>query len=202
MLWVTPIMVARGVSAVMQASVFVNFWSSTLTYSSELSGELISVDKKLTTTVYTYLLYGVGAILSPQILGRIQDSKGYKASLTFLVALELIFVSMVIILNELHIFNWWAYFCMFGLGMLDNGIMTFDNIVLGFEFESKITPFGAKNFIENFTVFFVVGALSIFDIEGKGSFRAFYIFFFVFGLASTLLMFWFPYKIETEKVEE
>ena len=89
---------------------------------------------------------------------------------------------------------------MFGLGMLDNSIMTFDNIVLGFEFDSKIAPFGAKNFIENFTVFLVVGALSIFDIEGKASFRAFFIFFFVYALASTLLMFWFPYKTKEEEV--
>ena len=72
---------------------------------------------------------------------------------------------------------------------------------MGFEFESKIIPFSAKNFIENFTVFFVVGALSIFDIEGKGSFRAFYVFFLVFALASTLLMFRFPFK-ESKKADK
>ena len=55
---------------------------------------------------------------------------------------------------------------MFGLGMLDNSVVTLCNVILGFEFDSKIVPFGAKNFIENFTVFFIVGALSIFDIEG------------------------------------
>ena len=101
---------------------------------------------------------------------------------------------MIIVLNEIHMFNNWAFFCMFGLGILENSLMAFINIVLGFEFESKIVPFGAKNFIENFTVFFIVGALSIFDIEGKGSFRAFFIFFFFWGLLSSLLMFHFPYK--------
>ena len=71
MLLITPLMIARGVSAVMMASVFVNFWSSTLTYSASLSGEKISVDRKLTTSVYTYLLYGAGAIISPQVVGKI-----------------------------------------------------------------------------------------------------------------------------------
>ena len=201
MLLITPMMISRGVSAVMMASVFVNFWSSTLTYSASLSGEKISVDRILTTSVYTYLLYGAGAIISPQLVGKIQDSQGYRASMFFILALQIVFVTMVIILNEIHIFNWWAYLCMFGLGMLDNCMMTFINIVLGFEFESKIIPFSAKNFIEGFTVFFVVGALSIFDIEGKGSFRAFYVFFLVFALASTLLMFRFPFK-ESKKADK
>ena len=103
---------------------------------------------------------------------------------------------MIIYLNEIHHFNNWAYFCMFGLGMLDNSYMCFENVVLGFEFESKIVPFGAKNFIETFTVFSGIAIISIFDIEGKGSFRAFYLFFFIFGLLSTLLMIKFPYKIK------
>ena len=49
---------------VMMASVYVNFWSSTLTQSAKLSGKTIAVDEMLTISVQTYLLYGVGAILS------------------------------------------------------------------------------------------------------------------------------------------
>ena len=83
---------------------------------------------------------------------------------------------------------------MFGLGMQDSSVMTFTNIVLGFEFESKIIPFGAKNFIESFTTFFVVGIVSIFDIKGKDQFRIFFCFYLVIGILSTLIMFKFPYK--------
>ena len=81
-----------------------------------------------------------------------------------IVVLELIFIPMFIIINELHQFSFWSYFVMFGLGMLNNSVATYINVVLGFEFDSKIVPFGAKSFIENVAVFSVVAFISIFDI--------------------------------------
>ena len=78
---------------------------------------------------------------------------------------------------------------MFGLGSLNNAVSTFINIVLGFEFESKIVPFGAKSFIENITVFTVVGLISIFDLKSKEDFRVIFVLYLIIGILSTLLLF-------------
>ena len=106
-----------------------------------------------------------------------------------ILCLELVFIPMFVIINEIHLFSFWSYFVMFGLGMLNNSIATFINVVLGFEFESKIVPFGAKSFIENVAVFSVVAFISIFDIQGKDQFRSFFILYFIIAMSSTILMF-------------
>lgn len=64
---------------------------------------------------------------------------------------------------------------MFGLGWLDNTIWCYLNMVVGFEFESKILPFGAKTMVEMLTVTVVAGALSIWNLESIASFRAYWI---------------------------
>ena len=50
---------------------------------------------------------------------------------------------------------------MFVFGIADSTSSTFNSIVLGFEFESKIVPFGAKNFSENLTVFVLLLVLTL-----------------------------------------
>lgn len=100
---------------------------------------------------------------------------------------------MLLVVNEIHQFTLWANVVMFGLGLLDNSTTTFISIVLGFEFESKIVPFGAKNFTQNLTVFIVVANLSIFDISGKDQFRMFFAGYFIIGIISTIMMMFFPY---------
>ena len=60
---------------------------------------------------------------------------------------------------------------------------------LGFEFDSKIIPFGAKGFIENLSTFLIIAAISVvWELKGKANYRAFYVFHFIFSLFSTLLL--------------
>lgn len=49
---------------------------------------------------------------------------------------------------------------MFGLGMVDNAWLSYRNVIIGFEFESKITPFGANGFYESMAVFVGILCLS------------------------------------------
>jgi hypothetical protein len=56
---------------------------------------------------------------------------------------------------------------MFIFGIADSTVSTFNCIVLGFEFESKIIPFGAKNFSENISVFLVLLVLTLSPVETK-----------------------------------
>jgi len=56
---------------------------------------------------------------------------------------------------------------MMGLGMIDNCCLSYITLVLGFEFESKITPFGTKNFLEGLSVFAVLCGISIFGVNNQ-----------------------------------
>ena len=57
---------------------------------------------------------------------------------------------------------------MFGMGWLDNTVWCYLNMVLGFEFESKITPFGAKTMVEMLTVTIVAGFVAMWPLQTIG----------------------------------
>ena len=84
-----------------------------------------------------------------------------------ILAEVIVFYGLLFVINELHVFNTMAYVVMFGIGMIDNKANALTCVILGFEFESNITPFGAKSFYENLMVTLVVGILSISNLETK-----------------------------------
>jgi len=75
---------------------------------------------------------------------------------------------------------------MFGLGCVDNCVLTYQTVLFGSEFKSKIVPFGTRFFIENLTVFLVLSILSVYPPETIGSYRAYYIFYLALSILSTL----------------
>ena len=79
----------------------------------------------------------------------------------------MIYGPILLIQNENQIFDWTAYLIMFGCGMIYNSEWSFLNVVLGFEFESQIVPFGAKYFIEGIIGFIVLCALALWDLQTK-----------------------------------
>ena len=54
---------------------------------------------------------------------------------------------------------------MMGLGMIDNCCLSYISLVLGFEFKSKIAPFGTSKFLEGASVFMVYAGVSIWKLE-------------------------------------
>jgi hypothetical protein len=84
---------------------------------------------------------------------------------------------------------------MFGIGMIENMSKALICVILGFEFESKITPFGANNFIENIMVFFVVGSLSFLGLHEKEHFRLYLIILMLFGIFSLSILYLVKFKI-------
>lgn len=80
--------------------------------------------------------------------------------------------------------------------MLDNTCTCFANIVLGFEFDSKIVPFGAKLLIENLAVFTTVAILSLMDLEGKEAFRNYFVVTFISGLVTLSILYRFKFRGE------
>ena len=83
---------------------------------------------------------------------------------------------------------------MFIFGIADSTVSTFNVIVLGFEFESKIVPFGAKNFSENLIVFIVLLILTISPVETQFQHRIYFVFEMVIGVLSAGIMFFMKYK--------
>ena len=83
---------------------------------------------------------------------------------------------------------------MFIVGIVDSSTTTFINVVLGFEFQSKIVPFGAKNFSENISVCILSLVLALNSIETKEQDRLYFICQLVIGLLSLSLMSFMKYK--------
>ena len=78
--------------------------------------------------------------------------------------------------------------------MIDNCLTSFLGVVLGFEFESKIVPFGAKNFVENISLFVVLSCFYVFPIETKSEYRVYFIFLFSIGILTTSMLYLVKYK--------
>ena len=91
--------------------------------------------------LYTMIGLGIGEILGGTFVGKIRDKSGYH----FALLIELILLSgglaLNIIVNERNVYDWTAPALTFVYGLQDGDLNTFINCILGFEFESKITPF-------------------------------------------------------------
>lgn len=83
---------------------------------------------------------------------------------------------------------------MFGLGFMDNSTNCFQNIVCGFQFDSKIIPFGTMAFIENMTVFIITLFLYYAKPDTVEGYRNFFVIMMISSIVGVSLMFCFKYK--------
>ena len=146
-------------------------------------------DEKIRIAVNTFIAFGLGLVFGPWPMGLLQDKLGHKAALLYIFTNTLIFNSLLVIVNEIEYFNFWfACFIMFGLGLVDNCLYGFLNMIFGMEFESKIMPAAARQFLEQMSVFSFLAALSIWSLETKEQFRPYFIFYLVIGIISQLIV--------------
>lgn len=171
---------------------FINFWVSTVNSDPVWSQK--TEDEKIERVVYTFVALGIGSICGSSLLGVIQDKYGHKTSITFIMVTVIWTMIGLIIQNEYHVFNWTCYITMFGAGMIDNSLTSFLGVVLGFEFESKIVPFGAKNFVENISLFVVLSSYYLFPLESKLEYRAYFIATLVIGIITVSMLYLVKYK--------
>ena len=78
---------------------------------------------------------------------------------------------------------------MFFFGVVDNCCTTFNCIALGFEFTSKIVPFGTKNFLENMTIFIILIVFTIWPFENKEMYRILFLLYLILGIFGGLSMY-------------
>ena len=77
---------------------------------------------------------------------------------------------------------------MFLFGLVDNCCTTYISIALGFEFTSKIVPFGTKNLVENITVFLFFLIFSLWSFDSKEGYRIIFSVYILLGLVGGVLM--------------
>ena len=151
-------------------------------------------DDKNALALYTFTFFGFGTVSGAFVLGFIQDKFGHKASLLMILLAIILTYSLLLIQNERRQFDWSANLSMFVFGMIDNCLHTFFAVVLGFEFESKIIPFGARHFIGNLSTAIILMILTLSPVETKSQYRYFFIASMIFGLLSTGLIFFIKFK--------
>ena len=95
----------------------------------------------------------------------IQDKFGHRASLSVIALAMISMYTLFIVQNEKRVFDWTANLAMFIFGFVDNSLHTFLSVVLGFEFDSKIVPFGARHFLWGLSTGSYLIALSFITIE-------------------------------------
>jgi len=103
-------------------------------------------DKRNETALFTMTMLGLGEMIGGGIVGWIRDKTGNKVAFLTEIFLCLISFGCVITLNVLNTWGPLAWVMTFMWGIQDAGLNTLINCILGFEFESKIAPFGVFKF--------------------------------------------------------
>ena len=125
----------------------------------------MSEDDKNALALYTFTFLGLGTLCGAFLLGMIQDKFGHRASLSMIALTIVLTYTLLIIQNERRRFDWTANLSMFIFGIIDQSCHIFFGIVLGFEFESKKVPFGARHFIGNLSTGIILGILTLSPVE-------------------------------------
>ena len=179
MLMILPFIFQGAMNLAAMAAVYINFWTFLMGQHQDWMTETQKAewdsmedrdsdenkpkieDWKNANALYTFITFGFGAIFAGFVLGFLQDRFGHKASICFLLVQYVVFYIIFLIQNESGVFNWTAHVTMFGMGMIFNSQITFRDVLIGFEFPSKIVAFGVKNVVENVAAFLMIGAVAL-----------------------------------------
>ena len=125
---------------------------------------------------------------------------------------------LFITFNEVNKFDYWSYVFCFVWGMEYSGSSTLIYCILGFEFPSKLIPFGIYKFFEGITIFILqivlVPVMRVDDFTSplipswdndilsvefqKYKLHNFSMCIAWLGILSVILMFWFPFEINNQ----
>ena len=122
-----PLVVSRGFSSACLGGIFVPFWVSVQQNLSDLTEK-----QKEAQALSVIVLFGLGQVVAAPTVGIILDKFGNRTALSFILALNILSFSLILVINEIHTFTWTAWLGMFGLGFMDNSTNCFQNIVCGF----------------------------------------------------------------------
>lgn len=108
-----------------------------------------SDNKKTQNSLFAMIGLGVGEIVGSIVCGKILDKWNQKAGLIYDMIITAIAFAFLITYNEVRNYGVVTYFMTFFWGLQDAAINTIINVILGFEFESKIIPFSVFKFLQS-----------------------------------------------------
>ena len=165
-----------------------------------------SDDDRNSWALFTMTMLGVGEILGGGVLGRIRDSCGNQVALIVLIIETLAAIGLVLAVNINDEYNATTWIMTFVWGFQDAGLNTLINCILGFEFESKVTPFGVYKFSQSLFIFaFSLGIIPVTDDKTSPNKDRITIYCCAGAAFSTLAlasMLFFKYKPEEGKLEK
>jgi len=91
----------KGLTLAGFASIYINFFVFLIDQTKNDEGKLmknsLKAEQKISRAVLTYISLGIGMVVGPFPMGFLQDKIGHKASLLYILALSVIFNSLLII---------------------------------------------------------------------------------------------------------
>ena len=86
-------------------------------------------------------LLGAGEVVGGLIFGQIRDNLGNRMTIVTILSSMSVSFTLVFIVNNVNKYNFTAWLMCFFWGVTDSGLNNFVLNTLGFQFESKSTPF-------------------------------------------------------------
>ena len=134
----------------------------------------------------------VGSICGSLVMGYIVDKKGIIFSIHCCIAYTVLIYIIAILVNEIHVFGPLSYVFAFGHGVYDALLHIIKMNILGFEFESKITPFSACTSVQSLIVFAMTLLHSI--VKTKENFRIYFAVCLTISIVAQMSLLKFDFK--------
>jgi len=145
---------------------------------------------------------GIGEIVGGFAISKCVDWKGMRFAILFEIALTAITFLILLATNEMDRFGPLCYLMTVSWGVMDSGLNTIMNAILGTEFNSNLIPFSIKQFVASITVFLVLVIESF--VRTKGWYRIWFLLLFTYAVGANIGAYLFKFKKQnkTEGEEE
>ena len=111
-------------------------------------------NKREKVALLAMISLGFGEIVGGLVVGKVRDTIGNKPCIIFQILLVAASMFSILFFNNQNNFDYFpAYLMCFLWGTQDSGTNCFINCILGFEFDSKILPFGVFKFVQSLFIF-------------------------------------------------
>lgn len=195
MLHMFPLIIWSALSLCIFSGLFIVFFT-------EMQAPITQEEKRkaLQYGLLCMMTMGVAEMIGGFIVTPVINVKGMRAGVFVCLGFTSIAFAVFIILNEVRTFGWYCFLFTFLWGIQDSCLNTVANSMLGFEFESNITPFSVYKFAQSLFVF-------VFDVleslvVGKKKFRIYIIVMFVFSVFAYLVTSTFKFKPKPPKGDQ
>lgn len=147
--------------------------------------------------MYMFILVGIGGLIGTTLVGLIQDKYGHRYVMAFITSTVLICIPCLMIINYLGKFIFLAYISMLGVGMMNQSILCYLTILMGFQFENKVIPFATRLIIEPLAISLTILFMSVAPLDSPKPFYAY--FGTVMAIGLTQFSFVYNMKFKGEK---